>query len=124
MTFNQILPLLHDDQMICVGSGVGFFFMGRVSEYKEIYPAIERMYALRAAFARPTVFNRFNPDVPFNQRIVKEVFTRDLPGEPVMMAFSLDGEEFSPFSLYKEYRYGIRKHWPFVWPRSSGVCDA
>ena len=124
MTFNQILPLLHDDQMICVGSGVGFFFMGRVSEYKEIYPAIDRMYALRAAFARPTVFNRFNPDVPFNQRIVKEVFTRDLPGEPVMMAFSLDGEEFSPFSLYKEYRYGIRKHWPFVWPRSSGVCDA
>lgn len=115
ITFEQVLPLLPDDQMICVGSGIGFFFMGRVSEYKEINPTIERMYALRAAFVHSTVFNRFNPDVPFNQRIVKEVFTRDLPGEPVMMAFSLDGEEFSPFSLYSEYQRGKKKNWPFVW---------
>ena len=124
ITFDQVLPLLPDEQMICVGSGNGYFFMGRVAEFRRIVSTIERMYALRAAFVRPSVYNRFNPETSFTQRRIKEVFTRDFPGEPVMMAFSLDGEEFSPFSLYKEYRYGIRKNWPFVWPRSSGVCNA
>ena len=116
ITFEQVLPLLPDDQMICVGSGIGFFFMGRVAEYRRIIPIIERIYALRAVFSYPTVYNRFNSEIPFNERIVKEVFTRDFPGEPVMMAFSLDGEEFSPFSLYSEYQHGKKKNWPFVWP--------
>lgn len=116
ITFDQILPLLPDDQMICVGSGNGFFFMGRVAEYRRIIPTIERIYALRAVFSHPTVYNRFNSEIPFNERIVREVFTRNFPGEPVMMAFSLDGEEFSPFSLYSEYQHGKKKNWPFVWP--------
>ena len=124
ITFDQVLPLLPDEQMICVGSGNGYFFMGRVAEFRRIVSTIERMYALRAAFVRPSVYNRFNPETSFTQRRIKEVFTRDFPGEPVMMAFSLDGEEFSPFSLYSEYQHGKKKNWPFVWPVLPGICDA
>lgn len=115
-TFDQILPLLPDDQMICVGSGTGYFFMGSAAEYKEIVPLIERVYGLQSAFIGQVVINRYHSGAPFNQRIVKEVFVRDFPDEPVMMAISLEGNELSPFILYEEYQRGKARNWPYVWP--------
>ena len=115
-TFDQILPLLPDDQMICVGSGTGYFFMGSAAEYKEIVPVIERVYGLQSAFIGQVIINRYHSGTPFNQRVVKEVIVRDFPGEPVMMAISLEGNELSPFILYEEYQRGKARNWPYVWP--------
>lgn len=110
VTMKQLINLLPEDQMVCVGSNVGYFFMGTITEYKKTISTIEKRYELSMAF-NPWNHLLFYSGIPFSDRFVKQVFTRSLPGEPVMMAISLEGKEIAPFSLYQEFKQALSNDW-------------
>ena len=126
---DQLIAMLPDDQMICVGSYSGYFFMGVVSEYKKTIRSIETYFELRNIYrySRDYAYDdsiipltsAYDSTIPFRRRTVEAVFTRDFPGEPVMLAISLSGEEISPFMLYSEYRRAVARNYPYECPKGG-----
>ena len=99
---NEVIDLLDDNDSICVGASSSFFFIGTVAEYKEDIPLIEAFY--KATTRRYS--SRKNAEElshPLHERLITEIYSRDLPGEPLTKRFTIAGYEVGKIWLRSEY---------------------
>ncbi len=108
-TIEDALSILDGKTMIAIGSKSAFYFIGRLETYREDIVAIEAHY--RAKHEKRMVKK---PEVgPFQDmanRKVLEMRIRQIPDEPKMLAFRLEGQESGELWLLCEYVKAIRRY--------------
>lgn len=99
---NEVIDLLDDNEPICIGAASSFFFIGTVAEYKRDIGFIEAYYKATSK-PRPSRKNKSETDCPLRERLITEIYSRDLPGEPLTKRFTIVGYEVGKLWLRSEY---------------------
>lgn len=105
---NEVIDLLDDNEPICIGAASSFFFIGTVAEYKRDIPFIEAFYKTNGK-RKPSPKNASEIKRPLRERLITEIYSRDLPGEPLTKRFTIVGYEVGTVWLKREYPKAFNK---------------
>ena len=108
-TIEDALSILDGRTMIAIGSKSAFYFIGRLAAYREDLAAIEAHY--RATHEQRRIKkSEIEPFQDMANRKVLEMRIRQVPDEPKMLAFRVDGQENGELWLLCEYPKAIRRY--------------
>lgn len=105
---NEVIDLLDDNEPICVGAASSFFFIGTVAEYKRDIDLIDAFYKVTSK-RHPSRKNKSEAELPLRERLITEIYSRDLPGEPLTKRFTIVGYEVGKVWLRSEYHHELDK---------------
>jgi len=105
---NEVIDLLDDNDSICIGAASSFFFIGTVAEYRRDIDLIEAYYKVTSK-RHPSRKNKSEAELPLRERLITEIYSRDLPGEPLTKRFTIVGYEVGKLWLRSEYSHEFDK---------------